>query len=127
MVGSRSGFPDGLAMSRSRIAFVSGPSIFGIILINGGHILISVGFGKHGCGSNVHVYPVTLDDGLKRNVMKGMKAITIHKDQLWWVFQLPESPVHGEYGCIEDIDLIYLRWISPGYPKGKATGFYDGP
>ena len=89
------------------------------------HEVIPVGLGQDACSSYGKVFSVTLHDGGVRDVLVLMEAVAVYQQMLGPHFQSIHSTVHGQNGCGQDINFIYLRIGHDPDGPGKRLPFYN--
>ena len=108
VVGRDAMLADGLAVLSRGVAHVVLPVVVGILLRQADHLVVAVGLGQDGGGSDGEVLAVALDDGGMGQVAVGLEAVAIDDDGLGPHLELVEGTVHGQDGGVEDIDLVDL-------------------
>ena len=95
-------------MCFSGISLVFLPSINRILCIYGIHIVVAIGFGKNGGGSDREVFAISFYYRHMRCVVIRFETVSVHDNMLWSHFKLIQCSMHGEERGIQDIYLVYF-------------------
>ena len=118
---------DGGAMVGSRVAFVLGPVVHGVLLVEAAHELIAVGLGEDRGSGDVAEAAVALDIGGEGNVAPGGEFVAVHDYRLRDDRERVEGPVHGENGGAEDVYLVDFLIIDHGDGPSHRLALDKGP
>jgi hypothetical protein len=103
------------------------PAVFGSLLAQGSHVIITVSLGKNRGGCNGKIKLVPLNNGGVRDITVRLETVSVDDDVLRHNFQFIKSPVHGENRSIQDVYLVNFRIIVHSYSPGQGLCFYNGP
>ena len=70
----------GRAVVGCGVAFVDGPVVGGILVVEAAHDVVAVGLGEDGGGGDVAVAAVSFDEGLPGDVAPGMEFVAVDDD-----------------------------------------------
>ena len=126
MVGGRSQFPYGRTVFLGRIAFVLGPVVLWIFLMQFQHEFIPMGLCQHRSGGNMHVLSVSFYHTFKGDIAIRFESVSIYSNELWGLFHLGNSAVHGQMGRVQNVQLVYFFHHYVGYPVANGFRFQDG-
>lgn len=96
------------AVFHRRVALVHRPVEVRVLGVHGAHHFIAVGFGQNAGGSDAAEFPIALDDATVRDAEVGREAVAVDEQQFGSCAQRINGPVHGEEGCVQDVDAVYL-------------------
>ena len=126
MMGGRAMGADGFAVGTGGIAFVTVPSVHGIVLMEGVHVVVAIGFGQDAGSGNGEVLGITLDDGLVRQGLITLETVPVDDEGLGTHFEGVEGTVHGQDGGTQDVDAVDLGCGDDAQPPCDGVTLDDG-
>ena len=126
MVRSESMGENALAVPKRGIAGVVNPVVERILFVEFVHSVVAVGFGKDGGGCDGKKFAVAFDDGLMRQVLVGLEAISVHDEELRSHAEGVESAVHREDGGVQDVDAVNFLGRHAGNRPSERIALNDG-
>lgn len=117
---------DGGSMIGSGVAFVFRPVVGGELLMKACHKLVAVSLGEDGCGGNVAESSVAFDKCGAGHVAPWMEFVAVNDYRTRGDRKSIKGAVHGEDGCLENIDAVDFGGLHHNYGPGYCLLLNDG-
>ena len=119
-------FDDGSSMFACGVAHVAFPAIGGIVGSEAYHEVVAIGLGQDAGSGDRHVFAVAANDGAVGDEVVGFESVAVNDDVLGLWCEACYGAVHGQDGCVEDVDVVYLGGADAGYGPCCGVLEYDG-
>ncbi len=115
-------FFDGGAVGFGGVALVLFPAVVGVLLVEGGHVLIAIGFGEDAGGGDAEVFAIAFDDAMVGEIVVGNEEFAINEQLLGRGLELGDGAVHGRVAGAEDIELVNFLGAATSYGPDESVG-----
>ena len=106
MVGGDAVLADGCAVFFRGVGYVAVPAVLRVLFCQVPHVFVTMGLRQDAGGGDGLYRSVSFDDGMRRGIVPGRKAIAVDQDQVGFDRQLVERTAHAFDRGVEDVDAV---------------------